>query len=80
MINIAASSNVNHFFRKEVFYSMDAFIKKYEYNFIKNCLSDLNNTLRTCIDQKVIATNREYLNGKILGLFPTLSEEQKKST
>lgn len=74
---ITASSNVNHFFRKEVFYSMDAFIKKYEYNFIKNCLSDLNNTLRTCIDQKVIATNREYLNGKILGLFPTLSEEQK---
>ena len=56
---------------------METFIKKYEYNFIKNCLSELNNTLRTCIDKKVIATNREYINGKILGLFPNLSEEQK---
>lgn len=56
---------------------METFIKKYEYNFIKNCLSELNNTLRTCIDKKVITTNRDYINGKILSLFPNLSQEQK---
>ncbi|WP_105615064.1 FusB/FusC family EF-G-binding protein [Vallitalea okinawensis] len=57
---------------------MDAFIKKHEYNYIKQCLTDLNNTLRGCVDINIIDATNAYLQDKILNLFSDLSWEQKE--
>ncbi|WP_097027742.1 FusB/FusC family EF-G-binding protein [Clostridium peptidivorans] len=57
---------------------MKAFIKKYEYNYIKKCLHDLYNVFVGCIDINVIEVNKAYTHNKILGLFTSLSEEEKE--
>lgn len=57
---------------------MKAFIKKYEYNYIKKCLHDLNNTFKNCVDINIIESYKEYVHDKILRLFTNLSEEEKE--
>lgn len=64
--------------RKEVLVFMEAFIRKHEYNFIKRCLQDLNNTFKGCVDANIVETNKAYINEKILNLFTDLSEEKKE--
>lgn len=56
---------------------MNAFIKKHEYNYIKKCLNDLNNTFRNCVDINIIEATKAYTQEKILCLFTNLSEEEK---
>lgn len=56
---------------------MKAFIKKHEYNFIRRCLLDLNNTFRSSIDMNIIETNKIYLQNKILNIFTDLSQDKK---
>lgn len=57
---------------------MDTFIKKQEYNYIKKCLSDLNNAFRNCIDSNIVETTKICTQDKILSFFNNLSEEQKE--
>ncbi|MCY6372590.1 FusB/FusC family EF-G-binding protein [Clostridium ganghwense] len=57
---------------------MNAFIKKYQYNYIKKCLKDLNNAFRGCVDINIIEATKAYINEKILCLFTNLSEEEKE--
>ncbi len=57
---------------------MDNFIKKQEYNYIKNCLFDLNNTFRNCIDPNIVETTKICTQDKILSFFSNLSDEQKE--
>lgn len=57
---------------------MKAFVKKYQYNYIKKCLHDLNNTFTGCVDINVIEVNKAYIHNKVLGLFTNLSEEEKE--
>lgn len=57
---------------------MNAFIKKHEYNYIKKCLNDLNNTFRNCVDINIIEATKAYIHEKILCLFTNLSEEEKE--
>ncbi len=57
---------------------MDAFIKKQEYNYIKKCMIDLNNSFTGCIDKNVIAASKIYIQDKILNHFQNLSDNQKK--
>ena len=40
---------------------MNSFIKKQDYNYIKKCLFDLNNTLRNCVDKKIVEATKLYL-------------------
>lgn len=56
---------------------MKAFIKKHQYNYIKKCLNDLNNTFRGCVDAKIIEANKIYIQGKLLTFMSSLSEEEK---
>ena len=56
---------------------MNAFIKKQDFNFIKRCLADFNNTLRGCVDKNIVETNKLYIQNKIYNLFDELSPEQK---
>lgn len=57
---------------------MNAFIKKHEYNYIKKCLNDLNNTFRNCVDINIIEATKAYTQEKILRIFTKLSEEEKE--
>ena len=57
---------------------MDTFIKKQEYNYIKNCLYDLNNAFINCIDPNIVETTKICTQDKILSFFSNLSEEQKE--
>lgn len=57
---------------------MKAFIKKHEFNYIKKCLFDLNNTFRGCVDANILAANKAYINEKILNLFENLSDEERE--
>ncbi|MGL4990517.1 MAG: FBP domain-containing protein [Sarcina sp.] len=56
---------------------MNTFIKKHEYNYIKKCLRDLNNTFVGCMDSEVIEGTKFYINDKILDKIENLSDEQK---
>ena len=56
---------------------MESFIKKHEYNYIKRCLNDLNNTFRGCVDITIIEANKVYIQEKTLRLFTNLSEEEQ---
>ena len=71
-------NNKNNDIRKEVLDFMKTFIKKHEYNYIKRCLNDLNNTYRGCVDINIIEATKTYICGKILYIFPTLSEEERE--
>ncbi len=57
---------------------MNAFIKKHEYNYIKKCLNDLNNTFRNCVDINIIEATKAYTHEKILRIFTNLSQEEKE--
>lgn len=57
---------------------MNAFIKKHEYNYIKKCLNDLNNTFRNCVDINIIEATKAYIQEKILRIFTNLSQEEKE--
>ncbi|QGU94042.1 elongation factor G-binding protein [Clostridium bovifaecis] len=57
---------------------MDAFIKKHEYNYIRKCLYDLNNSFKNCVDINVIESVKAYIQEKILYPFTNLSEEEKE--
>lgn len=57
---------------------MEAFIKKYEYNYIKKCLRDLNSAFRNCVDTNVIEVSKAYMHDKILSLFTNLSDEERE--
>lgn len=56
---------------------MNAFIKKYEYNYIKRCLKDLNNSFKGCVDKDIVEASKAYIQDKILSTFSLLSEEEK---
>lgn len=57
---------------------MNAFIKKHEYNYIKKCLTDLNNTFRNCVDINIIEATKAYTLEKILRIFTNLSVEENE--
>ncbi|WP_138205689.1 FusB/FusC family EF-G-binding protein [Haloimpatiens lingqiaonensis] len=57
---------------------MEAFIKKYEYNYIKKCLWNLNSAFRNCVDTNVIEVSKAYMHDKILSIFTNLSDEEKE--
>lgn len=57
---------------------MNAFIKKHEYNYIKKCLTDLNNTFRNCVDINIIEATKAYTQEKILRIFTNLSVEENE--
>ncbi|NMM64892.1 FusB/FusC family EF-G-binding protein [Clostridium sp. P21] len=57
---------------------MEAFIKKHEYNYIKKCLNDLNNTFKSCVDINIVEASKAYISDKILNTFTSLSHEQKE--
>jgi hypothetical protein len=56
---------------------METFIKNHEFNYIKRCMKDLNNSLVLCVDKDIIQANKLYINQKILDKFSNLSKEQK---
>lgn len=56
---------------------MNAFIKKHEYNYIRKCLSDLNNAFRSSVDTNIIKATKAYIYEKILNIFTDLSDEEK---
>lgn len=56
---------------------MEPFIKNHEFNYIKRCMKDLNNSLVSCVDKDIIQANKLYINQKILDKFSNLSKEQK---
>lgn len=56
---------------------MNTFIKKQQYNYIKKCLSNLNNAFRNCTDPNIVETTKSYIQDKILNNFTNLSEEEK---
>ncbi len=58
---------------------MDPFIKNHEFNYIKRCMKDLNNSLGLCVDKDIIQANKLYINQKILDNFSflNLSTDQK---
>ena len=55
---------------------MNTFIKKYEYNYIKKCLNDLNNSFKGCLDKDIIQASKSHIQEKILNTFSNLSEEE----
>ena len=57
---------------------MAAFIKKQQFNYIKKCLSDLNNAFRNCVDSNIVETTKIIAQDKILAFFDNLSEEEKE--
>jgi hypothetical protein len=57
---------------------MNAFIKKYQYNYIKKCLHDLRNTYQVCIDTNVIEAAKASIQEKILNVFANLSVEERE--
>lgn len=56
---------------------MEAFIMKHDFNYIVQCLDDLNSTLRNCTDPNIINVNKSYIQDKILNRFDDLNEEKK---
>ncbi|WP_291651095.1 FusB/FusC family EF-G-binding protein [Clostridium sp.] len=56
---------------------MEPFIKNHEFNYIKRCMKDLNNSLVLCVDKDIIQANKLYINQKILDKLSNLSKEQK---
>lgn len=56
---------------------MEPFIKNHEFNYIKRCMKDLNNSLVLCVDKDIIQANKLYINQKILDNFSNLSKDQK---
>ena len=56
---------------------MEPFIKNHEFNYIKRCMKDLNNSLVLCVDKAIIQANKLYINQKILDNFSNLSKDQK---
>ena len=57
---------------------MEAFIKKHEYNYIRKCLYNLNNTINDCLDINIIEVTKEYKHHQILNIFTNLSDEEKE--
>ncbi|EKQ54484.1 MULTISPECIES: elongation factor G-binding protein [unclassified Clostridium] len=57
---------------------MNTFIKKHQYNYIRKCLTDLNNAYRSSVDTNIIEATKAYINEKILRIFPNLSEDEKE--
>lgn len=57
---------------------MEAFIKRYEYNYIAKCLADLGSAYKSCVDLKIINTNKAYINDKILKKLGNPSDEEKE--
>jgi hypothetical protein len=55
---------------------MEAFIKKHEYNYIKKCLTDLNNAFTGCVDINIIEAAKANIQEKIFNTFTNLSEHQ----
>lgn len=56
---------------------MEVFIKKHQYNYIKKCLNDLNNTYKGCIDINIIEATKSYIQDKIFNIFPALTQEER---
>lgn len=57
---------------------MKKFITKLDYNYIRKCLYDFNNTLSNCVDPNIIEANKIYIQDKIYSNLSTLTEEEKK--
>ncbi|MHC1682639.1 MAG: FusB/FusC family EF-G-binding protein [Clostridiaceae bacterium] len=57
---------------------MEIFIKKHQYNYIKKCLNDLNNTYKGCIDINIIEATKSYIQDKIFNIFSVLSQEERE--
>lgn len=56
---------------------MNTFIKKQEFNYIKKCLLDLNNTFKNCPDLNIVESTKYYIQNKIWNNFDNLTSEQK---
>ena len=57
---------------------MNRFIKKHEFNYIKKCLSELNDAFINCKDSNIIAASKAYIQDKIWNKFSSLSDEEKE--
>ena len=57
---------------------MKAFIRKDEFNYIRRCLFDLNNSFGNCVDPLVLEGNKLYIQNKIYEKFTNLTSEQKE--
>ncbi len=57
---------------------MKSFIKKQQFNYIKRCLFDLNNTFINCSDPNIINVSKLIAQDKILSCFDKLSEGEKE--
>lgn len=57
---------------------MKTFIKKYEFNYIKKCMNNLNNSFRNCTDPNMIKASKSYIEEKIFSSFQNLSNEEKE--
>ncbi|WP_425448820.1 FBP domain-containing protein [Dethiothermospora halolimnae] len=56
---------------------MKAFIKKHEYNYIRNRLNDLKNAYKSCVDINIIEATKAYIKEEIFNIFTNLSKEEK---
>lgn len=56
---------------------MDLFIPIIKFNFIRKCMSEINNALTNCVDAHIIETTKAYVQEKIYSVFADLSESQR---
>ncbi|WBW98445.1 FusB/FusC family EF-G-binding protein [Oceanirhabdus sp. W0125-5] len=57
---------------------MDAFIKKYQFNYIEKLMKQLENTFISCVDIDIINTCKATMQEKIYNEFNELNEEQRE--
>lgn len=57
---------------------MKTFIKKYEYNYIKKRLFDLENAFKVCLDPNIIEVTKAYKHQQILNFFTNLTDGEKE--
>lgn len=54
------------------------FMRNHEYNLIKRLVGRLDNNIKTTADQKVIAATRHTTWTRVMEMFPSATEEQKR--
>lgn len=57
---------------------MDAFIKKYQFNYIEKLMKQLENTFISCVDIEMIKASRAMIQEKIYFIFNELDEEKRE--
>jgi len=56
---------------------MDAFIKKYQFNYIEKLMKQLENTFICCVDIDIINATKSMIQEKIYNIFDEINEEQR---